>query len=130
MIARFVAQGGMGEVYEADDLELNERVALKVVKAEFEAGDEAHERFRREVQLARRVTHPNVCRLYDLVRATTKGFREVTFLTMEFLPGETLAERLRRVGRPGTRQALPLARHMAAPPAPAPKPGVIHPHFQ
>ncbi|HEV8267482.1 MAG TPA: protein kinase, partial [Thermoanaerobaculia bacterium] len=130
MIARFIAQGGMGEVYEADDLELNERVALKVVKAEFEAGDEAHERFRREVQLARRVTHPNVCRLYDLVRATTKGFREVTFLTMEFLPGETLAERLRRVGRLGTREALPLARQMASALDAAHKAGVIHRDFK
>ena len=66
-IVRFIARGGMGEVYEAEDLELRERVALKTVRAARSADDERNvERFHREIQLARQVTHPNVCRIYDI----------------------------------------------------------------
>src|ERR1043166_4671207 len=62
-IERFLGAGGMGDVYEAEDLLLRVRVALKFVRA---AGDAAGERFRQEIQLARRVTHPNVCRIFDV----------------------------------------------------------------
>src|SRR5688572_4034608 len=64
-IVRFLARGGMGEVYWAEDLELGETVALKTVQARASADSVALERFRREIQLARRVTHPNVCRLFE-----------------------------------------------------------------
>src|SRR6185369_4416185 len=66
-IVRFVAAGGMGEVYEATDLELGEEVAIKTVRQDFQQ-PKVIDRFKREVYLARRVTHPNVCRIFDLFR--------------------------------------------------------------
>src|SRR6185295_9021886 len=63
-VVRFIARGGMGEVYEVEDLELRERVALKTVRPEVARDAIAIERFRREIQLARKVTHPNVCRIF------------------------------------------------------------------
>ena len=93
-IVRFIGQGGMGEVYEAEDLELRERVALKTVRPEIAQDEKAIERFKREIHLARKVTHPNVCRVFDLTyHPTAEGV--TLFLTMELLAGETLAERLR-----------------------------------
>jgi eukaryotic-like serine/threonine-protein kinase len=67
-IVRFIAQGGMGEVYEVKDLELSGRVALKTVRSETAGDSMSIERFKREVHLARQVTHPNVCRIYDVFR--------------------------------------------------------------
>src|SRR6185503_11091813 len=64
-IVKLLGQGGMGQVYEAEDLELSDRVALKVVRPDAARDERAVERFRREVYLARRVTHPNVCRIFD-----------------------------------------------------------------
>ncbi|MEM8997963.1 MAG: serine/threonine-protein kinase, partial [Acidobacteriota bacterium] len=113
-IVRFLAQGGMGEVYEAEDLELRQAVALKTVSASI--GDEpaAVERFKREIALARRVTHPNVCRIFDLGQHTGPGARPLTFLSMELLHGETLSACLRRRGRVTVEEALPLIRQMIA----------------
>ena len=87
-IVRFIGQGGMGEVYEANDLELRQRVALKIVRPEIALDQQAIERFKREIRTAREVTHPNVCRIFDLGhhRRAPSG-DEVAFLTMEFLPG-------------------------------------------
>src|SRR3954463_1539320 len=65
LIRRFIARGGMGEVYEAFDQELQERVALKTVTSTASDDPSAARRLKAEVQLARRVSHPNVCRIYD-----------------------------------------------------------------
>src|SRR5439155_4055735 len=92
-IERFIARGGMGDVFEAEDLELHERVALKTVRPEIAGSAHAMERFKREIQLARKVTHPNVCRIFDLFR-DTEGAENITFLTMELLNGGTLGQRL------------------------------------
>src|SRR5579864_2437974 len=99
-LVRFLAQGGMGEVYEVEDLELRERVALKTVRPDVSADSLAVERFRREIQLARKVTHPNVCRIFDVSHHRQPGDlgQPIIFLTMELLAGETLSERLRRGG--------------------------------
>src|SRR5687767_8727761 len=67
-IVRFIARGGMGEVFEAEDLELGGRVALKTVHLEATEREAALKRFKREIHLARKVTHPNVCRIFDLGR--------------------------------------------------------------
>src|SRR6266540_1999179 len=64
-VVRFLAQGGTGEVYEAHDLELGAAVALKTIRPDIGADALAAERLRREVLLARQVTDPNVCRLFD-----------------------------------------------------------------
>jgi serine/threonine protein kinase len=94
-IVKFIARGGMGDVYEAEDLELHERVALKTIRPEIAGVANAMERFKREIQLARKATHPNVCRIFDLFR-DTNGSDDITFLTMELLNGETLYQRVTR----------------------------------
>jgi tetratricopeptide (TPR) repeat protein/tRNA A-37 threonylcarbamoyl transferase component Bud32 len=126
-IVRFIGRGGMGEVYEADDLELRQRVALKTVRPEVALDEQAIKRFKREIRLAREVTHPNVCRIFDLGHhPRAPDNKETVFLTMELLPGETLAERLRRTGRMSTAEALPLATQIAAGLAAAHRAGVVH----
>src|ERR1700682_1033748 len=72
-ITRFIARGGMGEVYEAEDVELRERVALKSIRTELLRDPHAVDRFRREVHLAKKVTHPNACRIFDLFRHQASG---------------------------------------------------------
>ena len=107
-IIRFIARGGMGEVYEADDPEVGERVALKTIRPEIASDKQMIDRFRREIQLARSVTHPNVCRIFDLFHHRNSATGEtVTFLTMELLDGETLAARIARSGRIAPLDALP-----------------------
>lgn len=117
-ITRFIAQGGMGEVYEAHDLELGEDVALKTIRHDVIAGDpRAAERFKTEIHLARKVTHPNACRIFDVFHHQRPGAGpepETLLLSMELLKGETLAERLRREGRLTAAQALPLVTQMVA----------------
>jgi serine/threonine protein kinase len=128
-ILRFLGEGGMGEVYEVRDLDLGENLALKTIRPDFASEQTALGRFKREIQLARRVTHPNVCRVFDLGRhvATTNGRKcEITLLTMELLKGETLADRLKRCGALSTDAALPLVRGMAAGLAAAHEAGIIH----
>jgi serine/threonine-protein kinase len=129
-ILRFVARGGMGAVYEASDVILRSRVALKVLEGRITADPAAMERFRREVLLARRVSHPNVCRVYELYEATTAAGTPVSFLTMEFLDGETLASRLSREGRFTSAQALPLVQQMCEGLAAAHAEGVVHRDFK
>lgn len=108
-VRSFLGAGGMGEVYEAEDAELGGRVAVKVLRESAAASDDFAARFRREARIARRVTHPNVCRIFD---AGHDGGR--LFLTMELLEGETLAEYLRRQGKLAPEAALPILRQIAA----------------
>jgi serine/threonine protein kinase len=99
-IVRMLGQGGMGAVYEAEDLELGGHVALKTVRPETATNPARIERFKQEIYLARKVTHPNICRIFDLFHHRVgSADGEIMFVTMELLRGETLADRLRRVGR-------------------------------
>jgi len=128
-IVRFIGQGGMGELYEAEDLELRERVALKTVRPEIAQDEKAIERFKREIHLARKVTHPNVCRIFDLTyHPTAEGL--TLLLTMELLGGETLADRLRRAGRMTTTEAFPIITQIAAGLAAAHEAGIVHRDFK
>jgi serine/threonine protein kinase/tetratricopeptide (TPR) repeat protein len=133
-VLRFIARGGMGEVYEAEDLELGEHVALKTVRPEIAGDPHALERFKTEVHLARKVTHPSACRIFDVFHhragSDEPGAADVTFLTMELLRGETLAERLARAGRMPHREALPLVEQMAGALEAAHRAGVIHRDFK
>ena len=99
----------MGEVFEARDLSLGTIVALKMIRRELAGNPEALERLRREVVLARRVTHPNVCRIFEFFEAPGEAF-----FTMEFLEGETLSERIRRSGRLRPGEALSILQDVAA----------------
>ena len=96
--------GGMGAVYRARDREFDELVALKVIRAELARDPAAVERFRSEVKLARRVTHANVARTFELGSADG-----VMFCTMELVDGEPLAERLRRTRRLEVPEAVAIA---------------------
>jgi tetratricopeptide (TPR) repeat protein len=119
-IRRFLASGGMGEVYEAEDLERGERIAIKTIRPEL-AQDTHLSWLQREIALASRIQHPNICRVHDLVRAEGR-----VFLTMEMLEGETLAAHLRRHGALSERQALPIIRQIIAGLNAAHSAGVIH----
>jgi serine/threonine protein kinase/tetratricopeptide (TPR) repeat protein/ActR/RegA family two-component response regulator len=131
-IVRYLAKGGMGELYEAEDLELRERVALKTILSHIADDERSIVLFKREVHLARQVTHPNVCRIYDVFRhrgAAARG-AEVVFLAMELLHGETLADKLHRDGRCSTAEILPVLRQMAAGLTAAHRVGVVHRDFK
>ncbi len=134
-IVRFIAHGGMGSVYEADDLELQERVALKTVRPDIAADGKSIERFKREIRLARKVTHPNVCRIYDVFNHQGESAQAdmpaaVTFLAMELLRGETVQDRLRRVGRLTTDEAYPILAQMVDALSAAHDAGIIHRDFK
>jgi len=131
-IVRFLGRGGMGEVYEAEDLELKERVALKTLLPEIAGDTRMIARFKKEIQLSRKVSHPNVCRVFDLARHPVDGSSSgaTVFLTMEFLAGETLAARLQREGRLSPEAALPLLDQMAEALEAAHHAGVIHRDFK
>jgi len=112
-IVRLIGEGGMGEVYEAEDLVLGERLAIKTLRPEI-AGDQAATlRFRQELQLSRRVSHPNVCRVFELWEDESEPGRKMTFLTMELLEGETMAQRIAAHGPFSPVEALPLIRQIA-----------------
>ncbi len=129
-VTRFIAAGGMGEVYEAIDQELGAHIALKTMRPELAAEPRALDRFKREIHLARKVTHPNVCRIFDFgAHLTTKGAL-VPFLTMELLDGPTLAEHLSRVGRLTPATALPLVDQLTAALQAAHQAGVVHRDFK
>ena len=116
-----VGAGGMGNVYRARDLELDEVVALKTLRREIADKPGVIERFRREVRLARRVTHANVARVFDI--GEHDGDK---FLTMEYVEGESLADELSRDGALRIDRAVEIARAVCAGLAAAHKAGVIH----
>ncbi len=128
-IVRFIARGGAAEVYEAQDKELRSSLALKAIRREYSANATAIERFKREINLARQVTHPNVSRIYDF-GTERRGLDDILFLTMELLGGETLHQRIQQQGPLTPAQALPLARQMADGLIAAERAGVVHRDFK
>ncbi len=124
-VVRFIARGGMGEVFEAFDEELRVPVALKVATR---TTGRALDRFRREVMLARRVTHKNVCRLFEIGFETIRG-EQVPYCSMELLHGETLSARLER-GKLGLAEARAIVEQLAAGLQAAHDVGVIHRDFK
>jgi len=120
-IIALLGKGGMGEVYRADDLTLGQPVALKFLPDEAARDQGLLERFKNEVRIARRISHPNVCRVYDV--GDVDGH---TFFTMEYVDGEDLASLLRRIGRLPEDKALDIARQLCAGLAAAHTKGVLH----
>jgi len=120
-IIALLGRGGMGEVYRADDLTLGQQVALKFLPDEAARDQGLLERFKNEVRIARRVSHPNVCRVYDV--GDVDGHN---FFTMEYVDGEDLASLLRRIGRLPEDKALDIARQLCAGLAAAHAKGVLH----
>src|SRR5271165_628533 len=119
-IIALLGRGGMGEVYRADDLSLGQQIALKFLPQSV-VDDETLARFYNEVRIARRISHPNVCRVFDIGQAD-----ELTFLSMEYIDGEDLGSLLRRIGRLPSDKAVEIARQLCAGLAAAHAKGVLH----
>ena len=120
-IVGLLGRGGMGEVYRADDLKLEQPVALKFLPRALEGDSGRLERLYGEVRMARHVSHPAVCRVWDVGEAEGQHF-----LSMEFVDGENLASLLRRIGRLPQDKALDIARQVAAGLAAAHEKGILH----
>jgi Protein kinase domain len=120
-ILALLGKGGMGEVYRADDLKLGQPVALKFLPPELSQDPVRLAQFHGEVRLTRQVSHPNVCRVYDV--GDVDG---LVFLSMEYVDGEDLASLLRQIGRFPEDKALEIARQLCAGVAAAHDRGVLH----
>ena len=120
-VVGLLGRGGMGEVYRADDLELNQSVALKFLPERVARNAADLARLRAEVRTARQIAHPNVCRTYDIAEADGQ-----VFLVMEYVDGEDLASVLRRLGRPSPDKALEIARQLCLGLGAAHENGVLH----
>ena len=116
-----LGKGGMGEVYRADDLKLGQPVALKFLPESVDRDPARLTQLHTEVRMARQVSHPNVCRVYDVGE-----FEGHTFLSMEYVDGEDLASLLRRIGRFPQDRAIELARQICAGLAAAHDRNVVH----
>ena len=120
-IVERLGRGGMGEVYRADDLKLAQPVALKFLPPDVDHDPARLMQLHSEVRMARQVSHPNVCRVYDIDEVDGH-----TFLSMEYVDGEELGSLLRRIGRFSSERALEMARQICAGLAAAHERGVIH----
>jgi serine/threonine-protein kinase len=116
-----LGRGGMGEVYRADDLRLGQPVALKFLPEAVDRDPVRLTQLHTEVRMARQVSHPNVCRVYDVGE-----YEGHTFLSMEYVDGEDLSTLLRRIGRFPQDRAIALARQVCAGLAAAHDRGVVH----
>jgi Tfp pilus assembly protein PilF len=129
-IIGLLGKGGMGEVYEAEDLVLgDEHVALKTLPASLATDESAIERLNLELRLARRITHPNVCRVHEVFQHRSAAGARVAFFTMELLKGDTLTNRL-RTGPLTTASAFAVVAQMAAAMDAAHLANVVHGDFK
>lgn len=106
-IVGLIGKGGMGEVYRADDLELEQTIALKFLPQQLAKNEELLRRFRGEVRNARQVSHRNVCRVFDI--GETQG---LYYLTMEYIDGDDLSMLLKRIGRLPSDKAVEISREI------------------
>ena len=121
-----IGAGGMGEVYKARDTRLDRTVAIKVLPAELSADPDRRVRFEREARAVAALSHPHICTLYDIGTHPSTGSGQATlFLVMEYLAGESLAERLHR-GLLPLPQALDVGAQIAEALGAAHKHGIIH----
>jgi TolB-like protein len=116
-----LGSGGMGTVYRVLDKKINEEMALKLLKLEVAAKEGTIERFKNELKLARRITHKNVCRMYDIHEDA-----ETIFITMEYLAGEDLKNLIQRTGLLPAEKALEIAKQIGEGLSEAHRLGVIH----
>jgi serine/threonine protein kinase/tetratricopeptide (TPR) repeat protein len=116
-----LGRGGMGRVYKVQDAELNEKIALKLLRPELAADAETVERFRNELKSARAVVHKNVCRMFDFGRA-----EGAPFITMEYVAGEDLKRLVRKIGQLPAGRAVSIAHQIADGLAEAHARGIVH----
>lgn len=120
-ILGLVGKGGMGEVYKAEDLKLSQIIALKFLPDSLATSEDALARFRGEVRMARQVSHPNVCRVFDI--SELDGHH---FLSMEYVDGDDLSSLLKRVGRFSSERAVDIARQLCIGLGAIHKAGILH----
>ena len=116
-----LGKGGMGKVYKANDIEIKEKVAVKLIKPEISIDKKTIERFQNELKFARKIRHKNVCQMYDLNR--DEG---TYYITMEYVEGENLKDMIRMSGQLGIGTAVSVAKQVCEGLAEAHKLGVIH----
>lgn len=120
-IIALLGKGGMGEVYRADDLKLSQPVALKFLPQKLARDKGMLERFHREVRIARQISHPSICRVFDIGEVEDQHF-----LSMEYIDGENLAALLRRIGRLPPDKAVEIANQLCSGLTAAHQEGVLH----
>ncbi len=116
-----LGRGGMGRVYKVYDQKTREKIALKLLRPEIAADEQAIERFGNELRFARKISHRNVCRMYDLGEEAGTHF-----ITMEYVPGEDLKSILRMMGPMGAGKVVNIARQIAEGLAEAHQLGIVH----
>jgi serine/threonine protein kinase/tetratricopeptide (TPR) repeat protein len=116
-----LGEGGMGIVYKVFDRKVEDKVALKVLAPEIAGDEKTIERFRNELKLARKVSHRNVCRMYDLSEE-----EKTPFITMEFVPGENLKSLIKRIGQLSKTKTLSIAKQVCEGLSEAHRLGVVH----
>lgn len=116
-----LGKGGMGRVYKALDKEINEEVAIKLLKPEIASDETTVERFRNELKFARKISHKNVCRMYHI--AKEEG---TPYITMEYVPGEDLKSLVRRKGKLANEEAISIAKQVCEGLVEAHRLGVVH----
>ncbi len=116
-----LGHGGMGRVYKVHDTELNEKIALKLLRPEIAGDPETVERFRNELKSARQVAHKNVCRMFDIGRA-----EGAPYITMEYVHGEDLKRLIRKIGQMPAGRTVSIARQIAEGLAEAHGHGIVH----
>jgi len=116
-----LGHGGMGRVYKVFDTHIKEKIALKLLRPEMALDVDTVERFSNELKLARKISHRNVCRMFDLGKA-----EGTTFITMEFVPGEDLKKFIRKSGQLGAGRAVSIAKQICEGLAEAHHLGVVH----
>jgi serine/threonine protein kinase/Flp pilus assembly protein TadD len=116
-----VGAGGMGQVYKALDKEINEEVAIKLLKPEIASDETTVERFRNELKFARKIAHKNVCKMYHLGKD-----QETPYITMEYVQGEDLKSLIKSKGKFGKQEALSIANQVCEGLIEAHRLGVVH----
>ena len=116
-----LGKGGMGKVYRALDKKLNEEVALKLIRPEIASDEKTVERFRNELRLARKISHRNVGRMYELME-----YMGAHYITMEYIPGQDLRSLIRQTGKLTAETAVSIAKEVCAGLAEAHRLGVVH----
>jgi len=121
MIIEELGKGGMGSVYKVLDKEVDEKIALKLLNPEVAANEKTIMRFRNELKTARKISHKNVCRIYDL----SKG-QGIYYITMEYVSGEDLKSMVRMMGQLSIGKALFIAEQVCEGLAEAHKKEIVH----
>ena len=120
-IIKELGRGGMGTVYEVQDKDVNEKIAIKVLNLDVSIDATTTDRFRNEIIIASKITHPNVCRLYDF-----KQDAGLSYITMEYVPGEDLKSMINNEGQLSVKKTLDIARQICEGLSAAHRLGIVH----